>query len=109
MGKLHTVCAASVADAHLDARWRYLLINIQIPCFPHTFNDITPGGLVGRVPAVVGQHLHARGVLPEPPVLDEPLDVVDVVDAALELAPLAKVVDPDQEGLLVALQGANSM
>ena len=48
------------------------------------------------------------GVLAEPPCLDEPLDVVDVVDAALELAPLAKVVDPDQEGLLVAL-GANSI
>ena len=44
-----------------------------------------------------------RGVLPEAPPLDQPLDVVDVVDAALQLAPLPEVVDPDQQGLLVPL------
>ena len=46
-----------------------------------------------------------HGVLAESPALDETLDVVDVVDAALQLAPLTKVVDPDQEGLLVPLDG----
>ena len=47
-------------------------------------------------------------VLAESPALDEPLDVVDVVDAALQLAPLTEVVDPDQQCLLVPL-GSDSI
>ena len=46
-------------------------------------------------------------VLAESPALDEALDVVDVVDAALQLAPLPEVVDPDQQGLLVPLDGTD--
>ena len=68
-----------------------------------TFNNVPSSGLVGRVPAVVGQHPHVGRAVAEPPRHDQPLDVVDVVDAALQLAALAEVVDPDQEGLFVAL------
>lgn len=69
----------------------------------HRAQDIVFGGLQDGVGLVVGQDDHVL-TLVVVAVHQERRDILDIVDAALELVGGAKVVDADQQGL--ALSGA---
>ncbi len=67
----------------------------------HRCRHVLPRWNTACVPLVIGQHHHIILLISALP--QELLDVVDVVDAASQLALLTKVVDTDQKRFTFAL------
>ena len=73
----------------------------------HTFGNILPGWLKGRIVVTIKQHSHVLLLIKERLVHDQILDVGDIDVASFQLPRLSKVVDPNEERLVVPVAVAH--